>query len=100
MTVSSVSPNGTNYYATSAPADEVLVATADGIVSLKRSGSGWEQSRRMLEGKHIDSISVEPRTGAIFAGTHREGLWASDDGGETWERRDRGIQFDNIYALN
>src|SRR5947208_2705381 len=100
MTVSSVSPNGTNYYATSGPADEVLVATADGIMSLKRSGSGWEQSRRMLEGKHIDSISVEPRSGTIFAGTHHDGLWASADGGQSWERRDNGIKFPNIYALN
>lgn len=99
MTVS-VSPNGTNYYATSSPSAEVLVATADGIVSLTRSGSSWRESRRMLEGKHVGSIAVEQRSSAIFAGTHHAGLWASEDGGQSWEQRDRGIESDNIYALN
>ena len=28
------------------------------------------------------------------------GLFRSDDGGQTWERRDNGIKFPNIYALN
>ena len=96
----SISPNGTNYYETSGRSDEVLVATADGIVSLTRSGSGWQESGRMLEGKHIDSIAVEPRSGTIFAGTHKDGLWASEDGGRSWQRRDSGIEHGNIYALN
>jgi photosystem II stability/assembly factor-like uncharacterized protein len=99
MTVS-VSPNGTNYYRTSGPTDEVLVATADGVVCLTRGDGSWRESRRMLEGKHIDSVAVEPRSGTIFAGTHHAGLWASEDGGESWERRDSGFESDNIYALN
>jgi hypothetical protein len=99
MTVS-VSPNGTNYYSGSRPSDEVLIATADGIVSLARSGSDWRESRRSLQGKHVGSITVEPRSGTIFAGTHKAGLWASEDGGQTWERRDRGIEQDNFYATN
>jgi len=54
----------------------------------------------MLEGKHVGSIAVEPRTGTIFAGVHKGGVWASADGGATWERRDSGIEFDDIYGLN
>ena len=101
MTVS-VSPNGTNHYDTSTPANEVLIGTLNGVVSLTRSGPGapWRESRRMLEGKHVGSIAVEPRSGAIFAGVHKGGLWASEDGGQTWERRDKGIQQDDIYGLN
>ena len=96
----SVSPNGTNHYETPGPADEVLVGTADGIVELTRSGSGWRQSGHWLEGRHVASITVEPRSEAIFAGLHGGGLWGSEDGGATWERRDNGIEFDNIYGLN
>lgn len=96
----SVSPNGTNYYGTSAPADEVLVGTADGIVSLARSGSDWRESRRTLRGKHVGSITVEQRSGRILAGTHGDGLWTSKDGGQSWARRGDGIESDNIYALN
>src|SRR5437016_4958620 len=98
MTVS-VSPNGKTLYQSSSPSNEVLVATANGIVSLTRPGPGgkWTESRRMLEGKHIASIAIDQSTGGIFAGVHSGGLWASEDGGNTWERRDNGIASDNIY---
>jgi len=89
-----------NRYETATVADEVLVATADGIVAMSRSGSSWRESGRMLQGKHIDSIAIEPRSGTIFAGTHHAGLWASADAGKTWEQRDSGIAQDNFFALN
>src|SRR5438874_1258505 len=110
--VVSVSPNGKNHYETSAPADEVLVATANGIVALERAGGTWRESHHALEGRHVGSIAVEPTRGVIFAGAHkggpwatgddaqRGGLWASEDGGQTWERRDQGIERANIYGLN
>lgn len=96
----SVSPNGKNHYDTSAAADEVLVATLDGIVALERSGGEWRESRRMLQGKHVGSIAIEPTRGVIFAGVHKGGLWASEDGGQSWERRDTGIESDDFYGLN
>jgi len=101
MTVS-VSPNGKNFYETSSPADEVLVATLDGVVTLTRPGPGgaWRESARMLEGKHAGSIAVEPHSGIIFVGVHKGGLWASADGSKTWERRDNGIESDEMYGLN
>ncbi len=101
MTVS-VSPNGKNCYESSAPSNEVLIATANGIVSLTRPAANgtWSESRRMLEGKHIASIAIDPASGEIFAGAHNGGLWASDNGGQSWERRDSGIASDNIYGLN
>lgn len=97
-----VSPGGTNQYATSQPSTELLVGTADGIVFLNRSSASapWHQTRRELEGKHISALMLEPRSGAIFAGTHEDGLHVSKDGGRTWGRTDRGIQFPNIYSLN
>jgi hypothetical protein len=72
----SVSPNGRNYYRTAGPTDEVLVATADGILALTRSdpGAPWRESRHMLEGKHVGAIVVEPSRSAILAGTHKSGL--------------------------
>src|SRR5438309_373321 len=96
----SVSPNGKNHYETSGPADEVLIGTANGIVALKRSGGEWRESRRMLDGKHVGSIAIEPTRNVIFAGVHGGGLWASEDGGQSWERRDAGIEQDDFYGLN
>src|SRR5438445_2824503 len=97
--VVSVSPNGKNQYEPSAPADEVLVGTAGGIVALKRSGSEWRESR-MLDGKHVGSIAIEPTRGVIFAGVHKGGLWASEDGGKTWDQRDNGTESKDFYGLN
>ena len=97
-----VSPNGKNSYESSSPSNEVLVGTANGIYSFTRSGSGdpWRQTGRMLEGCHISSILIEPKQGVIFAGTHEAGLWASENGGDAWERRDAGIPYENFYGLN
>ena len=96
----SVSPNGKNHYESSGPTDEVLIGTASGIVALARSNGDWRESRRMLEDKHVGSLAIEPTRGVIFAGTHKSGLWASEDGGRTWDRRDAGIESDDIYGLN
>src|SRR5687767_11959276 len=96
----SLSPNGTNFYQTESAPSEILVGTAGGIVELTRANGNWRQGRQMLDGKHVESIAVEPRSGVIFAGTHQQGLWASEDGGASWERRDQGIEPDDIYGLN
>ncbi len=96
----SVSPNGTNFYETSAAPSEILVGTADGVVEFSRTGASWQQTSHTLQGKHVGAMTIEPRSGMIFAGTHKSGLWASDDGGAHWERRDDGIESDNIYGLN
>jgi len=94
-----LSHGGQTQFRTGQPTDEVLVATANGISFITRSGSGWSQSRRALEGKHISALLIEPAGGTIFAGTHGDGLYASTDGGKTWDRRDAGLASPNVYSL-
>ncbi|HZT07482.1 MAG TPA: hypothetical protein VFC51_10670, partial [Chloroflexota bacterium] len=102
MATITISPNGRNFYEQDSAATELLVGTADGIVVLTRSGPGeeWQEKRRELRGNHIESLVVEPTRGAILAGTGKSGVWASDDGGQTWERRSDGIASERIFALN
>jgi photosystem II stability/assembly factor-like uncharacterized protein len=97
-----VSPNGKNSYQSASASNKVLVGTANGIYVFTRSGPGgpWREAGRKLEGDHVSSILVEPTRGVIFTGTHESGLWASEDDGETWERRDDGIPYENFYGLN
>lgn len=97
-----VSHGGQTVYSTDGPANEILVATIDGVTYLTRSGPGakWEQSLRALEGKHISSLMIEPGSGATFAGTHDDGLWVSKDNGSSWDRKDRGIASSEVYSLN
>ncbi len=90
---------GQTQFRTDQPADEVLVGTANGVAFITRSGDRWSESRRALEGKHISALMIEPSRGTIFAGTHGAGLYASNDGGRTWDRRDAGIASPDIYSL-
>jgi photosystem II stability/assembly factor-like uncharacterized protein len=95
-----LSHGGQTHYKSVAPEDQLLVATANGVAFITRSSEGaWSETRRGLEGKHVSAIMIEPTHGTIFAGTHGDGLYASDDDGQTWERRERGIAHPDIYSL-
>src|SRR5262249_20348914 len=65
------------------PADELLFGSVDGVVVLRRQGSKWDVERRALEGLHVSSLAMDPRGGAIFAGTHNGGVHVSRDDGRT-----------------
>src|SRR5262245_59664650 len=79
--------------------DELGVATVNGVVFARRSGNDWPITHRALQGKHISTLMRE-RGGTIFAGTHKSGLWASTDGGHTWDERGNGLASGDIYATN
>ena len=40
---------------------------------------------------HIGQILVDPESGLIFVGTFSDGIYCSANAGETWERRDAGL---------
>jgi photosystem II stability/assembly factor-like uncharacterized protein len=96
-----LAPNGRNRYQGQEPCTCLFVGTADGVVTLEREGpdGAWAPTARALQGQHVGSLLLEPRRGGIFAGTHRGGLYASLDGGQTWEPRSRGLNHDNVYTL-
>jgi len=68
---------------------------------LRRAGRGapWRETHRALPGLHVSTLVEDPATGRLFAGTHGHGVHASDDGGRTWQRKDRGIAHANIYSM-
>ena len=96
-----LSHGGSNIYSSSAPAQEVLVGTADGVAVIERDarGAAWRVAHRALSGRHVSSIVIDPDSDTIFAGAFEGGLHASVDGGKTWERRDAGIPFDDVWSL-
>src|SRR5438552_5327348 len=97
-----MSIGGPTVFETDAPATEILVGTATGIVWLRRSGPRefWREHRRALAGSHISNLVEDPSSGRLFAGTHGDGIHASDDGGRTWQRKDRGVSSLNIYSMS
>lgn len=102
MSIVCLSPGGPGLYATDSPSRELLVGTLDGVILFDISGPGLaaEIRRRSLRGMHVSALMSIPDKNLIFAGTHGSGLYVSGDGGRTWERRDHGIRFSDIYTLN
>ena len=95
-----MSIGGPSVFETDQPADEILVGTVNGVAWLRRAGGTWRETVRALEGKHVSNLVEDPETGRLFAGTHGEGIHASDDGGRTWTRKDRGVDHANIYSMS
>ncbi|HEX2227253.1 MAG TPA: sialidase family protein [Candidatus Binatia bacterium] len=95
-----LSHGGTNVYSASEPSRQVWVGTQDGLVAFESTADGeWRESKRALRGQHISSIIFEPISGTMFAGAFFGSVHASTDGGSTWERRDNGIAFHDVYSL-
>src|SRR5437867_13418501 len=96
-----LSHGGPTIYRSPAPSRQVLVGTIEGVVCLEResAGSGWRVARRALTDKHIHALLLEPESGTLFAGASHGSIFASSDGGETWEARDKGLTEHNIYSL-
>ena len=67
-------------------------ARSDGAIILERAavGSSWQTVGHGIAGCHISALLYEPRRGDVFAGSHAGGLYASADGGQTWERKNGG----------
>jgi hypothetical protein len=78
---------------------QVLVGTVQGVVCLERDavGPGWHVASRSLADKHIHALLIEPGSGTIFAGVNHGSIFASVDGGGTWERRDHGLTEPDVY---
>jgi photosystem II stability/assembly factor-like uncharacterized protein len=96
-----LSTNGPSICTSDSPPTRLLVATTHGINVIERKGrSGeWSVTGRVLDGKHVSALMIEPRNGGIFAGVHNGGLWFSADDGATWERRSNGLTIEHVYSL-
>ena len=106
--IACLSPNGLNEYRGRGPVDRLLVATIDGVAVIERETpvAQWSVTGRVLEGVHISSLMIEPDRGGVFAGSHitRDstspgGLYCSLDGGQTWEKRTRGLSTEHVFSV-
>jgi photosystem II stability/assembly factor-like uncharacterized protein len=96
-----LSPNGRTTYAGEGPPLRLHVATLGGVIRLERAAAGapWRLTGHALAGQHVSALLFEPRRGGLFAGLHAGGLYASGDGGETWQRKTRGLPHDQFWTL-
>jgi hypothetical protein len=94
--------SGTSVYSSDSPSRELLVGTADGIVTLERidarAASGWRIAARTLNGSHISSV-IFPAPDLILAAIYHGGIMMSCDNGKSWEARGNGLTHNDVYSL-
>jgi hypothetical protein len=76
-------------YDTAAPPTTLFVATATGIEILERDapGAAWQRRRTALQTRHVSTMTCLPGRAELFAGTHGDGIYCSEDNGLTWKPR-------------
>src|SRR5919109_5565519 len=96
-----LSHGGPTIFRSPVPSKQVLVGTIQGVVCIERDadGRGWHVTYRALTDKHIHALLIEPESGTVFAGANQGSIFASEDGGRTWERRDNGLTEHDVYSL-
>lgn len=78
----------------------LYLGTDDGVVTLRRIPSDWEEVTVGLKGQRIWALAHQPgHPRVIFAGSYGRGLFCSADGGQTWEARTNGLTFTYIRSI-
>ena len=70
----------------------LYMATSEGVVTVKPDGAdAWQVDNKGLKEWDVNEIAVEPSAPAqVYAATRGDGVWRSDDAGETWCKPNRG----------
>ncbi|HUK55349.1 MAG TPA: hypothetical protein VLY20_01670 [Nitrospiria bacterium] len=74
---------------------ELLLGTSRGLFERERNASKWAAVALPVKEAHITAFAWDPRTGAVYAGTVKNGLLQSRDGGKTWIALGGG--FKNVW---
>ena len=93
-----LSPNGIDEYRLASAPDELLVATKDGAIRLRRDGEAWREAERTLTGLHVSCLVTGLPGGISYAGTHGDGIYRGDDG-TGWVECSAGLGSRNVFAL-
>jgi photosystem II stability/assembly factor-like uncharacterized protein len=70
---------------------ELFICTWKGVISAKPGDGQWTVDKEALTSWGIFDLAVSPNAPKrMFAGTRGDGVWVSDDLGETWRLPNRG----------
>jgi photosystem II stability/assembly factor-like uncharacterized protein len=62
----------------------LMVGMQDSVLAIESSNAGWN-SRESLKGTQPQSVAFDPlNSGRAYCATFGNGLWRSDDNGQTW----------------
>ena len=82
------------------PKATIHVVTGDAVARLSLSDGSPGEVMTSLEGSGACCIAVDPLDPRrVYVGTFDDGLFASCDGGETWDRSNAGLEDLRVLAL-
>lgn len=71
----------------------LFAATAQGLATCERQNNEWRETQRSLADLPVTSVSAHGSV--VLAGTH-DGIWRSDDLGQSWEQASQGLGIRHI----
>jgi hypothetical protein len=71
---------------------ELLLGTDQGLFRRERNASAWAVVNEVSKDVHITAFAIETKTQTLYAGTMKNGLLQSRDGGKTWNALKGKIQ--------
>ncbi|HNR68705.1 MAG TPA: hypothetical protein PKN24_11740 [bacterium] len=78
--------------------DTIVISTEDGVYRSTDAGQKWQ--RLGLAVRNIRIVVQNPQKPELmFAGTEDNGIYASLNNGENWEKCDTGVMHNTFYAL-
>jgi len=68
----------------------MYLGTESGIVVLTEDDGRWVEERTTLHGKDVEALVASNEAGVVYAGLRHDGVYASTDGGRSWDQVFRG----------
>jgi hypothetical protein len=79
--------------------NRLYVAMGHGLGVISASPGGWRAEGKLV-GKRAYCVAFDPgRRERVYCGTEDDGLWRSDDAGETWQPVGPGIASPQVMAV-
>jgi photosystem II stability/assembly factor-like uncharacterized protein len=80
----------------------LIAAMQDSILTLESSKTGWK-TKESLKGTSPQCIAFDPKnSNRAYCGTFGDGLWKTDDGGQTWDsigKASNGISSEDVMSV-
>src|SRR5271169_5124480 len=79
----------------------VAIGTTEGGYLLSRGmdEGSWKSKGPFLKGESVNNMSFNRRTGRLFAATHTDGVFVSDDLGSSWKRSNNGLHIKKTWTI-
>lgn len=78
---------------------QLALATSKGLLVARSRGSAWRAVEQM-DGTDVQALAADPLNPVVmFCGTFGQGLWRSDDAGDTWQPVGAGITHPQVMSI-